>query len=159
MNADQKFEILKTELSLIQATLDKYDDLIFRGRNLFVTLWIASIGLAFTIKSPTVPLLAAMLSILYWFLEGMMRHQYWFKYVDRYRFLRDQINSSEFKLTAISVYDLTNHFHRVERSGWARTRASFFKLEPTVSFAVMGAAALLIWLLIRTGILTFPAGA
>ncbi|WP_341644075.1 hypothetical protein [Thauera sp. SDU_THAU2] len=158
MDADQKFEILKTELSLIQATLDKYDDLIFRGRNLFVTLWIASLGLAFTIKSPAVPLLAALLSILYWFLEGMMRHQYWFKYVDRYRFLRSQLNSPEFKLSAVSVYDLTNHFHRAEQSRWARVKACFFKLEPSISFGVMGAAAILIWLLIHAGVLTFPVG-
>lgn len=159
MDAGQKFEILKTELSLIQATLDKYDDLIFRGRNLFVTLWIASLGLAFTIKSPTVPLLAVLLSILYWFLEGMMRYQYWFKYVDRYRYLRDQINSPTFMLANISVYDLTNHFHRGSRPSWARVRACFFKLEPSVSFGVMGAAALLVWLLLRTEVLGFPVGA
>lgn len=158
MDAVQKFEILKTELSLIQATLDKYDDLIFRGRNLFVTLWIASLGLSFTIKSPTVPLLAVLLSLLYWFLEGMMRHQYWFKYVDRYRYLRDQINSQTFNLSDISVYDLTNHFHGTSYSRRARISACFFKLEPSMSFGVMGVAAFLVWLLLRFGVLGFPVG-
>ena len=157
MTPDQKFEILKTELSLIQATLDKYDDLIFRGRNFFITLWLASLGLAFTIKSEIVPLLAVALSGLYWFLEGMMRHQYWFKYVDRYRFLRDRINAPDFQLAGISVYDLTNHFHRIHRSWWARVRACFFKTEPTVLYGVMGCAAFVLWLLLRDRVLQFPA--
>jgi hypothetical protein len=159
MTPAQKFEILKTELSLIQATLDKYDDLIFRGRNFFITLWLASLGLSFTIKSTMVPLLAAALSVLYWFLEGMMRHQYWFKYVDRYRFLRDRINGPEFGIARISVYDLTNHFHCVPRSWWARVRACFFKIEPTVLYGVMGCAAVVLWLLLHNKLLQFPAGA
>lgn len=156
MTLDQKFEILKIELSLIQATLDKYDDLIFRGRNFFVTLWLASLGLTFTIKSSVVPLLAVVLSLLYWFLEGMMRYQYWFKYVDRYRFLRDHINQPEIKLDDISVYDLTNHFHRKPHSWWTRFRNCFFKLEPSVLYGVMGAAALVLWLLLRSKVLEFP---
>lgn len=158
MTPDQRFEILKTELSLIQATLDKYDDLIFRGRNFFVTLWLASLGLAFTIKSPAVPLLAVLLSLLYWFLEGMMRHQYWYKYVDRYRFLRYHINQPEIPLSDISVYDLTNHFHRKSRTWWARVRACFFKLEPSVLYGVMGASAFFLWMLLHNEVLRFPIG-
>lgn len=157
MNPDQRFEILKTELSLIQATLDKYDDLIFRCRNFFITLWLASLGLSFTVKSAVVPLLAVALSALYWFLEGMMRHKYWLKYVDRYRFLRDRINEPEFKLTSISIYDLTNHFHRTSRSWWKRVRTCFFKTEPTVLYGVMGCAAFTLWLLLRYKVLRFPA--
>lgn len=157
MTPDQRFEILKTELSLIQATLDKYDDLIFRGRNFFITLWLATLGLSFTIKSALVPLLAVALSALYWFLEGMMRYQYWFKYVDRYRFLRDHINEPEFRLTDISIYDLTNHFHRIPRPWWVRARACFFKIEPTALYGVMGCAAFALWLLLHNNALQFPA--
>jgi hypothetical protein len=156
MNPDQRFDILKTELSLIQATLDKYDDLIFRGRNFFVTLWLACLGLAFTIRSDVVPLLAVALSLLYWFLEGMMRHQYWFKYVDRYRFLRNHINTPPSDVSTISVYDLTNHFHRIPRSWWSKVRECFFKVEPTVLYGVMGLAALVLWCLLLNGVLSFP---
>ena len=56
MTKDERFEILKIELSLIQTRFDKYDDMIFRGRNAFITLWLAAIGLSFTIKSLTVTL-------------------------------------------------------------------------------------------------------
>lgn len=156
MTPEQRFEILKVELSLIQSTLDKYDDLIFRSRNFFVTLWLACLGLSFTIKSVVVPLLAVVLSVLYWFLEGMMRHQYWFKYVDRYRFLRNSINKPGADISHISIYDLTNKLHRTPTSRWHQIKACFLKLEPTVLYGVMGAVALLLWLLLRLSILTFP---
>jgi len=153
----QRFEILKIELSLIQSRFDKYDDMIFRGRNSFITLWLACLGLAFTIKSLAVPWLAILLSILYWFLEGMVRHQYWFKYVSRYRFLRDWLNKPDGDISAISVYDLTNTKHRPSQSRWNEIKPCFLKLEPSVLYGVMGAAALLVWVLLRTGVLHFPA--
>jgi hypothetical protein len=125
MTPEQRFEILKIELSLVQSRFDKYDDLIFRGRNSFITLWLACLGLSFTIKSVVVPWLAVALSILYWFLEGMVRHQYWFKYVDRYRFLRDSINKPETDISHISLYDLTNKAHRIPTSRWPQIKACF----------------------------------
>ena len=155
MSPEHKFEILKIELSLIQATLDKYDDLIFRGRNFFVTLWLASIGLAFPIQSAVVPLLAVVLSLLYWFLEGMMRHQYWYKYVDRYRFLRDNINTPDCDLADLTVYDLTNELRRKPYTWWGRVRMCFFKVEPSVLYGVMGVSAAVIWLLLHTGVVRF----
>jgi len=158
MTPEQRFEILKTELSLIQATLDKYDDLIFRGRNSFVTLWLAALGLAFTIHSEEIPLLVTLLSFVYWFLEGMMRHQYWFKYVDRYRFLRNMLNDPAVSLVSISVYDLTNHFHRTPVRAGKKFRACFFKVEPSALYGVMGGLALALWLLLRNGVVSFRVG-
>jgi hypothetical protein len=153
---DERFEILKIELSLIQTRFDKYDDMIFRGRNAFITLWLAAIGLSFTIKSLTVTWLAVFLSILYWFLEGMVRHQYWYKYVDRYRFLRDSLNNPEADISRISVYDLTNKNHRSSSSRWHEIKPCFLKLEPSVLYGAMGGAALLLWLLLRLRVLNFP---
>lgn len=155
MTPEQRFDILKTELSLIQATLDKYDDLIFRGRNFFVTLWLASVGLAFSLKSAVVLWLAVALSVLYWFLEGMMRHQYWSKYVDRYRFLRDILNARGTNLDEIPIYDLTNHYSRQVQPSWNRIKASFFKLEPSVLYSVMALAAAIVWSLISVGVVSF----
>lgn len=159
MTPEQKFEILKIEMGLIQSTLDKYDDLIFRGRNFFVTLWLACIGLAFTIQSGFVPLLAVGLSILYWFFEGMMRYQYWFKYVDRYRFLRRALNpgAGHFDVEKISVYDLTNHNHRKSISWLAQAKACFFKKEPFFVYALMACAAFLVWVLLNCHVIEFGA--
>lgn len=92
-------------MGLIQGTFDKYYDLIFRNRNWFITIWAGAIGLAFTVKDPRIALLAILAAVLYWFLEGMMRHQYWYKYVIRYRAIREWLNNSE--LDSISIYDLT----------------------------------------------------
>ena len=100
----EKLEILKVEMGLIQGTFDKYDDLIFRNRNWFITIWVGAIGLAFTIKDPRITYLAVLAALMYWVLEGMMRHQYWYKYVIRYRTIREWLNGSESE--EISVYDL-----------------------------------------------------
>ncbi|WP_429234976.1 hypothetical protein [Aeromonas salmonicida] len=156
MNVNDKFELLKIELQLIQTTLDKYDDLIFRGRNFFITLWMSAIGLAFTIKSPTMIVTASMLAFIYWLFEGLMRFKYWIKYVDRYRFLRNEINKKDFSVENISVYDLTNHFHRTEnKSIMQKISACFFKLEPTLLYLIMGGASFFIFILLHLEIITF----
>lgn len=157
MDDKDRFEILKIELSLIQGTFDKYDDLIFRSRNFFITLWLACIGLAFTINSQFIPLLAIFLSVLYWFLEGMMRHQYWYKYVGRYRYLRNNLNRSDFNISDITIYDLTNQAEKDEECWCEKIRKCFFKLEPTISYFVMGVAAFVIWILLHEEVVKFPA--
>jgi len=145
---DQRLEILKLEMSLIQQTIDKYDDLIFRNRNWFVTIWMGTLGLAITIRSPVVPFLAAFAALLYWFTEGMMRHQYWFKYVVRYRSIREWLNSSSTE--SISIYDLTNRYG-ANGDDWLRFRKSFLKLEPTIVYLLMACAALFVRSLIARG--------
>lgn len=137
-NSDERLEILKVEMSLIQGIFNKYDDLIFRNRNWFITIWVGAIGLAFTLKNPALTNLSILASALYWFTEGLMRYQYWYKYVVRYRAIRKWINESN--SSAISVYDLTNHFgHRA--SLMERVRNSFFKLEPSLLGIILASCA------------------
>ena len=140
----EKLEILKIEMSLIQGTFDKYDDLIFRNRNWFITIWAGTISIAFTIENPKVTFLAALVAVLYWFLEGMMRHQYWYKYVIRYKAIRKWLNESE--TGSISIYDLTNHYGK-PATICERINHSFFKFEPTVLgvFLVAGALFAYTW--------------
>jgi len=144
-NDEQKLEILKVEMSLIQGTFDKYDDLIFRNRNWFITIWAGAIGLAFTIKDPEITYLGVLAACLYWFLEGMMRNQYWYKYVVRYRAIRAWLNESS--VEPISVYDLTNHYG-TRASKWETAKNSFFKLEPAVLGLFMALSALLAYRLV-----------
>lgn len=144
-NDEQKLEILKVEMSLIQGTFDKYDDLIFRNRNWFITIWAGAIGLAFTIKDPEITYLGVLAAGLYWFLEGMMRNQYWYKYVVRYRAIRAWLNESSEE--PISVYDLTNHYG-VRASKWETAKNSFFKLEPAVLGLFMALSALVAYCLV-----------
>lgn len=128
-------------MGLVQATLDKYDDLIFRSRNWFITVWMGAIGLSFTIGSADLLLLAVFAAFVYWFIEGMMRHQYWYKYVTRYRALREWVNSDNSE--AIAVYDLTNSLGR-QPGRWERFHKCFFKVEPTVVYILMGLAAMVV---------------
>lgn len=138
-DSNEKLEILKIEMTLIQGIFNKYDDLIFRNRNWFITLWIGAIGLAFTIKDSDLCYLAVLASVLYWFTEGMMRFQYWYKYVVRYRAIRQWLNQSESQ--SISFYDLTNKFG-CQPSLWERFHNSFFKLEPTLLGVFLAFSAL-----------------
>jgi hypothetical protein len=151
LDSTQRLEILKLEMQLIQSTLDKYDDLIFRNRNWFITIWTGAIGLSFTINSTAVPILAAFVAAIYWFIEGMMRHQYFYKYVVRYRVVREWVNDSKTE-AEISIYDLTNHFG-TQPPRWERIRQSFLKLEPTVVYLLMASSAIVVRQLILLGII------
>jgi len=123
ISAQQRLEIIKIEMGLLQATLDKYDDLIFRNRNGFS--------------------------------QGMMRHQYWYKYVLKYRTLRESFNREETQLIDLSLYDLTNHFMQEQGTASERLRKSFFKLEPGIVYGLMALCSFCVWLLIHYGIITF----
>jgi len=144
-NEKERLEILKIEMTLIQGTFDKYDDLVFRNRNWFITIWAGAIGLAFTIKDPKITYLAVLAAVLYWFLEGMMRNQYWYKYVVRYRAIREWLNESNSE--SISIYDLTNRYGK-RPTKWETAKNSFFKLEPTILGLFMASSALVAYCLV-----------
>lgn len=149
----ESLEIIKMEMGLIQNTLDKYDDLIFRNRNWFITLWMGTMGATFTFNEKLLPVFSILLAIFYWFIEGMMRHQYWYKYVLRYRTLRDKFNTPGTKISDVSLYDLTNHYMEDHGTSSDRLNRSFFKLEPSIVYGVMAMGSLLIWLLIQKGVI------
>ena len=114
-------------------------------------------SLGFSIRLPLLILIAGLLAILYWILEGLMRHQYWYKYVIRYRVLRDTLNDGSNNFDALSVYDLTNHYGTPKPLNWEHLRASFLKLEPTVLYSLLGAGAVVLWWLVKTGMIVLAA--
>jgi hypothetical protein len=152
LSAEQRFELLKLEMELVQGVFDKYDAMIFQSRSWFVTIWTATLGLAFTARLPVLMLMAAGLAILYWVIEGLMRHQYWHRYVVRYRALRDAFNDPTATLDTLSIYDLTHKYGASTPSSWARFKNSFGKLEPILLYFLLGAAAILGWWLVSSGV-------
>lgn len=140
-------EFWKTEMQLIQGVFNKYDDMIFRSRNWFITLWLAIVGYALTQKVSQVMPFALLLPLVYWFLEGLLRYQYWYKYVVRYRAIRDHLNTNSLQNEKLSVLDLTHHYGVSPRKR-ERIKASFLKLEPSILYLVFEAAATLIWVLV-----------
>jgi hypothetical protein len=103
--------------------------------------------------------MAATLAVLYWILEGLMRHQYWYKYVIRYRAIRDALNKQPAQIEQLSLYDLTHSYGRPKPSQGERLRRSFGKLEPIVLYTVLALGALLLWSLVRRGVVSLPANA
>ena len=148
-NKEEKLEILKLEMGLLQATLDKYDDLIYRNRNWFITLWAALIALSFTNNIKFIPLLGIGLAIVYWLLEGVLRYKSWYKNVNRYREIRDSINSKEFDIDNISIYDLTNKYGKTKVKFSEKITACFFRMEALFLYLIMVGASIIIYLIIN----------
>lgn len=153
MDRADRVDVLKSELELIQETFNKYDDLLYRNRNWFISLWVAVIGAAVTLNSSDLAMIAALLSVLYFFLEGILRFQYMYKYVDRYRHLRAMVNQGDFDISDINIYDLTNKLNRDELSWKDKCRynckrliESFFRLSSIIFYISMG---LLTYLVVR----------
>jgi hypothetical protein len=145
LTPEQRLDLLKVEMHLIQAVFDKYDDMVFRSRNWFVTLWMATLGLGFTARVPAFILTAGLLAAFYWLLEGMIRHQYWYKYVVRYRAVRDELNRVPANVEGLSVFDLTHHYGKQRPSEWKRLWHSFAKVEPFVLYLALGMTAVILW--------------
>lgn len=158
---NQRFELLKLEMGLLQTTLDKYDDLIFRNRSWFITLWMGTMALGLA-KSQFLVLSSVFVAILFWSLEGMMRQRHWYKYVKRYRTIRKYLNENHDQET-LSVYDLTNHYmdrnpasskdkdedNPVDKS----VKNSFFKREPVIIYGGLATASILVFCLLNSGVI------
>ena len=149
LNKDEKLEILKLEMGLLQSTLDKYDDLIYRNRNWFITLWAAMIGLSFTNNIYFLPLFGIGLALVYWLLEGVLRYKSWYKNVNRYREIRDALNSKDFDINQISIYDLTNKYGKQEYKIGEKISACFFRMEAIFLYLIMVGASLVIYFIIN----------
>lgn len=145
LTKEEKLDILKLEMGLLQSTVDKYDDLIYRNRNWFITLWAAMIGLSFANKIYFLPLFGIGLAIVYWLLEGVFRYKSWYKNVNRYREIRDAINSKEFDIDNISVYDLTNKYGKRKYKISEKISACFFRMEAMFLYLIMIVASILIY--------------
>lgn len=141
---DQKFEILKLEMELTQKNLDKYDEFVYRNRNWFISLWLGSVGLAFSIKSPVLPLLGIGLAFVYWMLEGIIRFKSWYKNVSRFRYLRKKINEEGFDLDSIRLYDLTNSNSEKNEKLWPKIKTCFFRMESIFLYLVMIVASFIV---------------
>ena len=157
--SDQRLDLLKIEMQLIQGIFNKYDDMIVKNRNWFITLWTATIGLGITARVPAYILMGSLLAGLYWFLEGMIRHQYWYKYVVRYRAIRDELHSDQPSFKNLSPYDLTHHYGKNKPDKLTRVWQSFAKGEPTFLYSVLASIAFGVWYLIVTGAIALPSPA
>ena len=66
-----KFDLLKTELELVQKQIDKYDNFSLTTKAWAVTLWIASIGWALQNERQELALLGLVVLAIFWFLDSL----------------------------------------------------------------------------------------
>lgn len=152
VSRDERFQILFSEMELIQHRFARYDELLWKSRSWAVAFVSALIGWAIVMKSGQSPqesllLIAAIVAGLFWIEEGLLGFAYVYKYVVRYRRLRGFLNGDGPDLNELPLYDLTNH---IEGRGarWPRLRFAFFRLERVLFFVILGLTPIVVgWVL------------
>ena len=135
LTRDERLDILKIEMTLLQGRFDKYDDLIFRNRAWTGAILVALVGAAVSVPKPHLLWLAFGIPFVFYIIEGMWRYQYWYKYVFRYRFLRDSLKEGT-RIEEIALYDLTHHYG-VRPAFKERFRQCFIRSEPAVFYGLL----------------------
>lgn len=141
LSHDERFEILKEEMALLQTRFDKFDDLIFRLRGWLITIIASLLGGAIGLKKIQLATLAVGIPILFYFLESFWR-QDWLKYVLRYRHIRDALRQGQ-PLESFTLYDLT-HKYGNRPSGWQRFLTTLWSLERFVFYGSLAAGSLMV---------------
>jgi len=122
-DSDKKNILLK-EMDLLQKVFDKYDGWIFRLRAGCVTAVAALVSLR--IQQPPLATLAFLLVIMAFFLEGLIRWDHWYGYVERYNVIRRFLNGLDGD--SLYIYDLKNY-----KAGDKRSFRSLFSSESVKS--------------------------
>ena len=71
---DKKLDILKTELTLSQGQMDKYDNLSGNVKSWVMTLWAAATGWAFSADEPRLFLVSIAVLIVFWWIDGVNKN-------------------------------------------------------------------------------------
>lgn len=149
LSGEQRFQVILTEMELLQGRFDKYDDLIWRNRGWLVGVVVALVGWGLAQPPATrreILLVGLVMPVVFWIHEGMTRYVYWFKYVTRYRLLRSAVNDPTGRaLGNIPLYDLANSANR-KGSDWRGLFQCFAKGEPFIFHVIMLAVAAMAYL-------------
>ena len=149
-NNIDRSEYLKLEIELLQTRFDKFDDFSFRNRNWFLTIWSGLITVTFIAKIEFLPYIAIIICFLYWSSEGLIRYKYWYRFVPKYRLIRDLLNTDSSDINSIDLLDLTcsNDQNIVKKYTKNKFRNSFFRIELVILYGGMIILSLLIGFII-----------
>ena len=130
--------ILLKEMDLLQKVFDKYDGWIFKLRAGCLTAVAALVSSQ--IKQPPLAKLAFVLVIMAFIVEGMIRWDHWYGYVERYNVIRKFLNG--LNGDTICVYDLKNYRLEDRRSfrsllSAESVRSSFLKKEVIIFYLLL----------------------
>lgn len=137
-----RVQVLLNEMNLVQGRLDKYDDVIFKNRGWTITIAIALLGSALTLKKKELAILAVFVLLLFYLIEILWRWLYMHKYIERYRFIRDSLHDKK-PIDSFMVYDLTHHYGEPPE-WWSKVRDCVLKLEPFIFYVSLVIASFVI---------------
>jgi len=94
-----KFDLLKTELELVQRQIDKYDQLSATVKTWTVTLWAAIFGWSFQSKQQGLILIALFIVLIFWVIDAVnknFRQDYKARRAEIAQALQEYFKNSEF---------------------------------------------------------------
>jgi hypothetical protein len=136
LSRSERIHLLGLEMQLLQSRFDKYDDLIFRSRGWLIVVVVATLGAGISGQNPNLAYLASAVAAFFYVVEGLWRLLYLSRFVHRYKYLRDKINSKN-PLEGLKVYDLTNELGGPKPSKWKDFRTVFLRVEPLFFYSVL----------------------
>lgn len=82
-----QFDLLKTELELVQRQIDKYDQISSTVKTWTVTLWAASLGWSFQTKQEGIVLISVFIVMAFWLFDASNKN-----FRQDYKKRRDEIS-------------------------------------------------------------------
>ncbi len=98
-----QLRMLEKGAAEIQAQVARLDDLLFKIKASFITVWAAMIGWAFTIKNDRLLPLAFVIVIAFWMFEGMFRGIQ-ARYIERSGWITAFANDAEAQRRAFATH-------------------------------------------------------
>lgn len=141
-----RLDTIRDELRMVQSSIDKYDDIVFKVRSWEVTIWSALMVVFFQSGKELVLLIAVMVPFIFWLLDGMyksFRESYRERRTLISEYLASETFSKEYTSGKVSFYSPAHPKHRAERIVANCLRPHVFLLHMLL-FAV--AAAMRLWL-------------
>lgn len=122
MESNQQFDLLKTELEIIQRQIDKYDQLSMTIKAWSVTLWAASIGWSFQVKRPEIILVAIFIVLAFWVLDAVNKN-----FREDYKKRRTEISNTFHNLASGSLSSSEIITPKFPIHKWSEVMRQFFQ--------------------------------
>ena len=144
---DERISLLSVEMQSLQSRLMKYDDLIWQTRGWLITLIVALLGWAIAEAQDQIQKLASfslLLVLLFWLRETFFRANEWYKYIVRYRTIRDAFRDKT-SLMEPALLDFSGTYG-IRPTHGQRMQKAVYRAEPALFYATLALVVLLIGL-------------
>lgn len=139
-----KYDLLKTEFSLAQQQMDKYDQLCTTVKTWAITLWAASAGWAIQTKQYKIFLLGIFITLFFWVLDGYhktVRQNYKKRRNEVADVLQKVFQTGEVPADAISP--------RLPKQSWTHLPEYLFSIHIVIPYLAMIVVSLSIYFFVQ----------